>query len=221
MAAPSKVDYKSIEPEWIAGVKSINQLCTEYFERTGVKVTKASLIKHFNKAQIPRDVKARIIARAEAMVTEREAMVTIKEERLNEMDRKQRNRAVEDATVLNIADRISAERSDVVKARNIVQKMWDKVSAMDDMEAELHTLGEYLRDPSESFDKLNDIYHKVISFPGQVDSIKKLVDSLRNLVLLEREIYGIKVGEGEGNKRHESITIRCVPAPRRDEEEDE
>ncbi len=38
-------------------------------------------------------------------------------------------------------------------------------------------------------DKLNEIYHKVISMPERVKSVKALSEALKNLIGLERQAY--------------------------------
>lgn len=74
MAAPPKVDYERIEPGWRAGILSPAQLAEEYTKATGVAVTRVAIIKHFEKLGVPRDLKAKIQAKADAMVAQ--AMVT-------------------------------------------------------------------------------------------------------------------------------------------------
>lgn len=53
-------------------------------------------------------------------------------------------------------------------------------------------LGEILRsEDDKGTDKRNDLYQKVISSAGRVDSMKKLSDTLKTLIGLEREAYGL------------------------------
>jgi hypothetical protein len=53
-------------------------------------------------------------------------------------------------------------------------------------------LGEILRsEDDKGSDKRNDLYQKVISGAGRVDSMKKLADTLKTLIGLEREAYGM------------------------------
>lgn len=69
MAAPRIIDYGRIEPGWREGVKSLPMLCAEYEDATGQKVTPAAVRKHFVKLGIPRDLSAKIEAKAAAMVS--------------------------------------------------------------------------------------------------------------------------------------------------------
>lgn len=68
MAAPKIIDYGRIEPGWREGVKSVQQLADEYETETGQKVTLQAINKHFKKLGIPRDLAAKIEAKAAAMV---------------------------------------------------------------------------------------------------------------------------------------------------------
>lgn len=74
MAAQQKVDYERIEPGWRAGILSPAQLAETYTRDTGVAVSRVAIIKHFEKLGVHRDLKAKIQAKADAMVAQ--AMVT-------------------------------------------------------------------------------------------------------------------------------------------------
>ena len=57
----------------------------------------------------------------------------------------------------------------------------------------LGQLGELMRKPDEKgVDKLNDLYQKIISLPGRVDTAKKAIESMRHAITMEREAYGIE-----------------------------
>ena len=69
MAAPRIIDYGRIEPGWRAGILSVQQLADEYRAATGQAVTPAAIRKHFIKLGVPRDLSAKIGAKAAAMVS--------------------------------------------------------------------------------------------------------------------------------------------------------
>lgn len=68
MAAPRIIDYGRIEPDWRAGKLSVQQLADDYQTATGQSVTIQAINKHFKKLGIPRDLSAKIEAKAAAMV---------------------------------------------------------------------------------------------------------------------------------------------------------
>ena len=82
------------------------------------------------------------------------------------------------------------QRRDVSRSRSIVQKLFDELEAQGDGLEELAMLGEALESGDE--EKLAQIARKVIAFPSRVDSAKKLAESLRTLVELERKVLRIK-----------------------------
>ena len=69
MAAPRIIDYGRIEAGWREGIKSVQQLADEYEAETGQNVTLTAINKHFKKLGIPRDLSAKIEAKAAAMVS--------------------------------------------------------------------------------------------------------------------------------------------------------
>lgn len=69
MAAPRIIDYGRIEPGWRAGLLSVQQLADEYEKETGKAVTLTAINKHFKGLGIPRDLSAKIKAKADAMVS--------------------------------------------------------------------------------------------------------------------------------------------------------
>lgn len=53
-------------------------------------------------------------------------------------------------------------------------------------------LGELLYAPDKNgVDKLNEIYQKVIALPSRIKGMKDLADTLKTLVGLERQAFGI------------------------------
>ena len=68
MAAPGTVDYGRIEPGWREGLKSVPQLAAEYTAATGQPITQAAIRKHFVKIGVPRDLSAKIKAKADKPV---------------------------------------------------------------------------------------------------------------------------------------------------------
>lgn len=57
---------------------------------------------------------------------------------------------------------------------------------------DLATLGELLRNPDEDGnDRRNDLYLKIISTPSRIDSAKKVAETLKHAITMEREAYGL------------------------------
>jgi hypothetical protein len=180
MAEKRVIDWEAVELDWRAGVKTKQQMSIEY------GVSRAAMDKRFRKLGIDRDLREKIQAKAEALVTQHEvasqvtSATTATEAAIIEVN----------ATVL-AGVRIS-HRSDIARFRRLC------VGLLEELEAEtadidlFRELGELLRsEDDKGQDRRNDLYMKVISSAGRVDSLKKLSETLKHLIGLEREAYGI------------------------------
>jgi len=75
--------------------------------------------------------------------------------------------------------------------RHVVEAMLDELKIQNASLEELSKLGELMADPEARVDKLSEIYHKIISFGGRVDSAKKLIESWTKAMESECRAYGI------------------------------
>ena len=183
-----KIDYERIERGWRAGILSPRQLAAAYEEETGQKVSHAAIIKHFTKLGIPRNLAEKIKAKSDDMVTR--AMVT---EQVTPVTIKRDKEIIEDAATQLTYVRLN-QRKDIQRSRSITMQLFDELEhqvGVANVEL-LENLGELMRsEDDKGQDKLNDIYHKIISLPGRVKSMKDLSDTLRNLIALERQAFGL------------------------------
>lgn len=176
--ARKAVDWEAVEREYRAGIRSLRDIGAEF------GVSDAGILKRAKREEWLRDLTERIRAKAEAKVSA--ALVSEKvsaETNANE-------RVVVEASAQVLADALLGQRRDVSRSRSIVQKLFDELEAQGDGLEELAMLGEALESGDE--EKLAQIARKVIAFPSRVDSAKKLAESLRTLVELERKVLRIK-----------------------------
>lgn len=187
-----KIDYERIEAGWRAGILSPRQLAAQYTEETNESVSHAAIIKHFTKLGIPRNLAEKIKAKSDdmvtrAMVTEQVTPVTIK-----------RDKDIIDDAATKLTDIRLGQRKDISRARSISMKLFDELELMVGAEnvSLLQQLGELLYSPDDKgMDKLNDLYMKVINLPNRVKAIKELSDTMKTLVALERQAYGLEEKE--------------------------
>lgn len=171
------VDWEVMRNDWIAGIKSVLQLSEEY------DVSRAAILKHWKAVGVERDLAAKIKAKADALVTR--SLVTHEVTSKSTVTETQ----VVEANALNSAAIQINERTDVTKARSIAMNLLNELESQVSNKELYEQIGEILQSGDEG--KLNDIYRKVISFPGRVDGMKKLSDSLKTLIELERKVYKI------------------------------
>ena len=183
-----KIDYERIERGWRAGILSPRQLAAAYEEETGQKVSHAAIIKHFTKLGIPRNLAEKIKAKSDDMVTR--AMVT---EQVTPVTIKRDKEIIEDAATQLTYVRLN-QRKDIQRSRKIAMSLFDELEMMVGQENVklLEMLGEFMWTPDDKGnDKINDLYMKIISLPGRVKSMKDLSDTLRTLIALERQAFGL------------------------------
>lgn len=182
------VDWELMRHDWVAGVKSVLQLSKEY------DVSRAAILKHWDNEGIERNLASEIKAKADLLVTQ--SLVTPQVTQEMRVTKKQ----IVDANAQNNAAIQIGERKDVTKARTVVMSLLDELDSQVANKELYEKLGEMLFSPdAKGIDKLNEIYSKVISFGGRVDGMKKLSDSLKVLIDLERRVYKIDDVITDGN----------------------
>lgn len=177
MAAPRKIDYERIEPGWRAGLKSPAQLAAEYTEETGVSVSHVAISKHFKKQDVPRDLSAKIRAKADAIVAA--SMVSGKVE---PETKKRANQIVDDGAAVVATIRLS-HRTDIQRSKRIANKLLEQL--------ELLSLPDAL--PAGATPEQVQLHRALIAetLKAHAAVLKQLVDTQRVVVGLEREAFGI------------------------------
>lgn len=181
MATP---DWEAIESAYRAGVLSLREIASQH----GISDT--AIRKRAKKEEWTRDLAAKVKAKADDLVRKREVRAKVRSE--NQIS----ERELVEATAEAIANVRMEHRGDIKRARELANLLFSELSAeCTDVES-LHKLGELMlsRD-DKGQDKLNDLYHKIISMPQRVKSMKDLSDTLKTLIGLEREAYSIKDDE--------------------------
>lgn len=176
-AAP---DWERIEQDYRAGVLSLREIADRHGSKESTIRAKAK------REDWSRDIAAKVAQRVDQELRKKELRSELRSEK------QVSERAIIEASAQAIVDIRMAHRGDIRKARDLTMVLLGELESTtlnNDLFAEL---GEMLRCPDEKGqDKLNDLYQKVIGLPSRVDSIKKLAESLKTLVGLEREAYGI------------------------------
>ncbi|WP_208952084.1 hypothetical protein [Rahnella sp. ChDrAdgB13] len=182
----TKPDWEAIESAYRAGLMSIRELASQH------GITHGAINKRAKRDGWERDLKAKIKAKADALVSKREVSTQVSTEKaLSE-------RILIEANAEVIASVRMEHRGDIRRARSITNALFDELGAeCADVEA-LRKLGEMMLDPDDNGrDRLNEIYQSIISMPERVKSVKALSDALKNLIGLERQAYDIDGSTGD------------------------
>jgi hypothetical protein len=170
MAAKKKnIDWEAIEPAWRAGIKSVMQIADDYYQATGQTISHTAINKHFKALGVPRDLSAKIRAKAEAMVS---ASIV--------------------SGIVSTETTATSQRRDIQRARSLAMSLLSELEATTDNAELFQELGLMLRsEDKQGNDRRNDLYHKVISLSGRVTNVKQLSDTLKTLVGLERQAFNM------------------------------
>lgn len=186
-------DWERIESDYRAGVLSVREIATSQ----GISHT--AIQKRAKAEGWERDLKAKVKAKADALVAKREVAIKVaSKDGISE-------RQLIEANAEVIANVRMAHRSDIQRGRKLAMSLLDELEQTTENRELFTNLGLMLSSPDEKgADKLNDIYMKVISMPQRVDSMKKLAETLKNLIGMEREAYSID-GADEPKKSFENM----------------
>ena len=186
MAEKKAIDWDQIELDYRAGVKSLRQIASEQ------NVSEGAIRKRSKRDEWLRDLSKKIQDKADDLVRKE----TVRSEVRTKLTISEKDTIDANANV--VASVRIAHRKDISRARSISMKLFDELELMvgaDNVNL-LTQLGELLYSPDEKgMDKLNDLYMKVINLPNRVKAIKELSDTMKTLVALERQAYGLEEKE--------------------------
>ena len=187
-------DWDQIELDYRAGVKSLRQIASEQ------NVSEGAIRKRSKRDEWSRDLSKKIQDKADDLVRKETVRSEVRTKTtISEKD-------TIDANANVVASIRITHRKDISRARSISMKLFDELELMVGAENVnlLQQLGELLYSPDEKgMDKLNDLYMKIINLPNRVKAIKELSDTMKTLVALERQAYGL---DDENNKPIDSLT---------------
>lgn len=187
MAERKKIDWEKIEAEYRAGILSVREIAS------GQGITHGAINKRAKRDGWERDLTARIKAKADALVSKAEVSALVSSERAAT------EKQIVEANAEAIGNIRLSHRKDIYRTKTLSLALLEELSAQT-IDADLYVqLGDLLRsEDDKGMDKLNDLYRKVVSTPSRIDSVKKLADTLKTLVGLEREAWGISSDNGDG-----------------------
>lgn len=192
-AVTSPATWAKIEADYRAGIKSLRQIGSDH------GVTEGAIRKRAKKEDWERDLAEKIRAKADALVR-KEAV----RNEVRETHRVPESEIIEAGANLIATVQLS-QRQDIQRSRSLAMRLLGELEQVSDHGDTLEAMADMLLDPADPDDKaaqmrrqrMMDSLNKAISMNGRVDNMKKLADTLKTLIGLEREAFGI--GE-DGNK---------------------
>lgn len=174
------IDWERIEAEYRAGLLSVREIASAQ------GVSHVAIAKRAKRDGWERDLAAKIKAKADSLVTN-QAVTT-----LVTTARAVTDKVIVEANAQVIANVRINHRKYIVRCQNVALSLLSELEVTTENKDLFEELGEILRsEDDKGVDKRNDIYNKVISGAWRIESLKKLSETLKILITLEREAYGI------------------------------
>lgn len=175
-AAP---DWERIEACYRTGTMSAREIASNH------GITEGAIRKRAKKDGWSRDLTEKVRAKADELVRTETVRTEVRAETPTE------RQTVEVEAQVQARIRLS-HRRDISRFRELCLGLLVELEAETSHLELFEQLGEMLRsEDDKGQDKRNDLYMKVISSAGRIDSMKKLSETLKTLVALEREAYGL------------------------------
>ena len=192
----SGIDWEQVECDYKAGIKTIRAIGRQYGVSHKVIITKAKRLGW------ERDLtdKIRLAAKTKLAKLAKKKGGTTKKTGTDEGGTKTGNGSnyppVKEQDIIenNASSQVEiqlGQREDIRRTRSIVVSMLIELEGMTENPNLFKEVGEALSDSDVSPEKLDSLYRKVLALPQRVDSVKKLSDTLKTLITLERQAYAM------------------------------
>lgn len=180
MATRKPIDWERVEADYCAGVKSIREIAREN------GVTDTGVRDKAKKAGWSRSLTEKVAAKAERLLRNEALRSQLRTEKAAS------DRELVEASAQAIVNVKLSHRKSISRQRELVERLLQELEAQTGDTDLFDQLGELMHSPDDKgMDKLNDLYRKVIATPQRIDSLKKLAETLKHLIYLEREAFDI------------------------------
>jgi hypothetical protein len=179
------IEWDLIERDWRAGVKTQAQMSAQY------GVSRAAMNKHFRKRGITRDLDGKVRAAASTIVAQ--SVIAPAEghpgSAISDRDIIAANAQMQSQIILQ-------HRTDIQRARRLSMKMLDELEQQTDHGDLIEQLMDVLNDPDEKYmQKRVAVLERLITLSSRSSTMKALADTLRSLVTMERQAFGLDDGD--------------------------
>ncbi|MDU8429192.1 hypothetical protein RYA99_12415 [Pseudomonas syringae pv. actinidifoliorum] len=176
-------DWERIEQLFRAGLLSVREIAA------ACGVSHTAINKRSKAEGWDRDLNAKIKAKADSLVSKREVSKKVSTETLAT------ERGIVEANAEVIADIRLAHRGDISRSRRLTNKLLDELEALTDEQGTIKQLIAQLKDGDhDDGDAMADVLalaQKMGALPTRTKTMKELAETLKTLVVLERQAYGL------------------------------
>lgn len=175
----SATDWHAIEVAYRMGVESLRSIAASH------NCTEGAIRKRAKRDDWLRDLNPKVRAKADELVRKAEVRNAVRTDSPTE-------RETVDANATLIARIRLSHRKDIATSRTLAMNLLSELQAITCNRELFERLGQMMEAPDDrGVDKLNELYQKVISLSGRTKTMKELAETLRTLISLEREAFGM------------------------------
>lgn len=149
-------------------------------------ITEGAIRKRAKKEEWTRDLAAKVRAKADELVRKELVRSEVRKETATEKE------SIDTEAQVLARVRLT-HRKDISKGRTLAMSLMEELEAQTGSAELMQKLGEIMSAPDKNGNdkKLAEAYQKAISLGGRVQTMRSLSDTIRTLVSLEREAYGL------------------------------
>ncbi|WP_313428979.1 hypothetical protein, partial [Pseudomonas sp.] len=176
-------DWEAIERAYRAGVLSVREIAAAH------EVSHTAINKRAKREGWDRDLKAKIKAKADALVSKREVSTEVSSKQA------ETEREIIELNAEVIANIRMAHRGDISRSRRLTNKLLDELESLTDEQGTIKELIDQLKDGDhEDGEAMADVLalaKKMSALPARTKTMKELAETLKTLVALERQAYDL------------------------------
>lgn len=188
------VDWEKIEADYRSGIKSLREIAADHPGTNHVAITRMAKKHGWERSLVEKIRKA-----ADVLVTAQAVTGDVTAKQASEKE-------VIAASAQAIVNVKLSHRKSISRQRELVERLLQELEAQTGDTDLFGQLGELMHAPDDKgVDKLNDLYKKVIATPQRIDSLKKLAETLKHLIYLEREAFDITPAPTPGDNALQAI----------------
>lgn len=183
MTDKKTADWERVELDYRAGILTLREMGTLH------GLSEGAIRKRAKRDNWTRDLNAKIKQRADELVRKEEVRKAVRTEgRVSEL------RQVEIGGEL-LKEIKLGQRTRITRATTLTEKLAGELELITDNREIFEQLGELLHNPEDT--RLSEAYHRVIGLQGRVKMTKELSETMKTLMGMECQAFGLTDQVGE------------------------
>lgn len=179
-----EINWSDVEIDYRAAVKPLRLIAEEH------GITEGAIRKRAKRDLWTRDLQEKI---------RQEAQARIENETANKAGKAKNERQIIQVNAEIQKDIVLTHRSDIGRARKLTMQLMEELEAVTNSQELIAQLNALLNtaDEDDVMNKGAEVLKKVMSLGNRSSTLKALVDSLKSLIPLEREAFGVDDKKGQ------------------------